>query len=758
MKKLLVLLLILTTFSHCEKTKKSSKNNQNNNNPTIPVRTDCTVFLSIPATSETSARLVGSFNNWSIADGFPMMRNGFNWEITLTSNPHSQNADDFILTPGEHAYKIVFNEQEWQMDPTNPYWIFDDEQVFANSLLILPDCTGPFIEEKDSSVNWENKRMELSFQVSRPGDGSDVTEVSATAHIGQLAIPVSLQYQAASGRGTITAENVPPGKVRFTVSATGAGQTVSRRIPLWMEVRPLGWEDQILYSIFVDRFYNADPSIDRPVPGLEAQNNWQGGDWKGITLKLREGFFEELGITALWISTPMDNPDDAHPGDCGKLFSGYHAYWVQSFREVENQFGSVEDLQELVQEAHARGIRVLIDWAANHVFIDHDLHLQYWGNPLWFNYPGSTNPEEFWKNKCGYLGWNEYAQTCWFTEYLPDLNHRNQELLNKMIDDALWWVDTFDLDGFRVDATKHIEANYMRLLRRALDRHAAGKTVPFYMVGENFIYDYGLINVNIGPHELQGQFDFPLYGAIRTALIPGQTDLAYLNSFVYNNLIDFQGITDLRWQDEGPSNHGTLMGTFLGNHDVERFSSVAAGHANGDGCQAFNQALVPQSDDPAVYQRMGVAFGFLLTTRGMPVIYYGDEFGLAGVKDPDNRRFMVFDESTFSNAQKNLRELVVRLNHARNAYPSLRTGKYDAFFGEASCLAYVKALQNERILVVLSGNEGCTASIHMKPGYGFTDGTSLRDILSGTHQVTVSGSQLQMELPPYSVRLFLAEN
>ena len=762
MRKLLqyiTIITILTAVIACEDEKNTTGNNQNNqNNPTVPVRTDCSVFLSIPAASETSARLVGSFNEWSLPDGFPMERNGYTWEIGLTSNPADAFTGYYILDPGEHAYKVVLNENDWRMDTTNPYWVFDKTQQIANSLLILPDCANPNLEETAAEVDWDAKTIRLNFQAYRPGDGAAISSVTHVARVGELEIPSTLTYDAATGVGAIMAQDVPAGKVRFTLTVNSGSRTTTRRIPVWMEPEASGWEDQIMYSIFVDRFHNGDPANDAPLDGLESQINWQGGDWKGITAKLREGFFEDLGITALWLSTPMDNPDAAQPGDCDRWFSGYHAYWPQSSRGTENHFGTAEDLKELVQEAHARGIRVLVDWAANHVFIDHELHQRYFGNPFWFNYPGSIEPSEFWKNKCGYLGWNEYALTCWFTEYLPDFNHRNQELLHQLIADALWWADTFDLDGFRVDATKHIESNYLRLLRRALDRELAGKSAPFYMVGENFLYDYGVINEKIGPHELQGQFDFPLYGAIRTALIGGTSDLAYLNSFVYNSFIDFQGITELRWATDGPTTNGTLMGNFLGNHDVERFSSVAAGQTNGDGCQAFNQALVPQPDDPTIYARLGVGFGFLLTVRGLPVIYYGDEYGLAGVKDPDNRRTMIFGDTTLSDAQKTLRDLVSRLNHARTTYGALRTGRYDAFHGEASCLAYVKSAGDEHVLVVLSGNAGCSASITMKTGYGFDDGTVLRDVLFGEHQVTVTSGAAQMTLPPYQVRLFMAEN
>ncbi|PKN22359.1 MAG: hypothetical protein CVU65_15265 [Deltaproteobacteria bacterium HGW-Deltaproteobacteria-22] len=119
---------------------------------------------------------------------------------------------------------------------------------------------------------------------------------------------------------------------------------------------------------------------------------------------------------------------------------------------------------------------------------------------------------------------------------------------------------------------------------------------------------------------------------------------------------------------------------------------------------------------------------------------------------------MIFADTQLSDAQKTLRDLVSRLNHARNTYAALRTGKYDAFHGEASCLAYVKAEGSQSVLVVLSGNAGCSASITVKPGYGFDDGTVLRDILFGEHRATVTGGALQMTLTPYQVRLFIAEN
>ncbi|MBU1241046.1 hypothetical protein KJ865_15135, partial [Myxococcota bacterium] len=267
-------------------------------------------------------------------------------------------------------------------------------------------------------------------------------------------------------------------------------------------------------------------------------------------------------------------------------------------------------------------------------------------------------------------------------------------------------------------------------------------------------YDYSIINEKISPYELQGQFDFPLYGALRDALIPAQVNLSNLNAFVYSSFIDYQGISDLDWSKEGDAANGTLMGNFLGNHDVERFSSVAAGDASGDGCQAFNAPLVAQSSDSSIYQRMALGFAFLLSVRGLPVIYYGDEIGLAGVKDPDNRRTMVFEDGQLLSDQVELRQRVSAIIHARNDFPSLRRGRYDAFHGEPGCLVFLKSLGTERVLVVLSGGEGCNATVTMKEGYGFQDGESLTDILSGTDQVTINSSQIVLTEEPWSVRLY----
>ncbi|MGM0596535.1 MAG: alpha-amylase family glycosyl hydrolase [Myxococcota bacterium] len=756
--KLIPFLLLLSVFSiSCDDKSTDNNNNTNNINNTqsLPLREDCTHFFVYEGQGASSVKLVGSFNEWKIENGYPFSQDGFNWTLAVTSNPNHEDSGIILLPPGNYPYKFVIDDETWIMDNKNPYTIYDKTQQFENSLLSLPACNAPQIYEETTEIDFANGELTFTFQLALSHRNSGISDVQVTVYEGEEIIESSLDYDNDTGLGSVSLQGLSLGKFNINIIATNtAGDKVDKTFAVWFEEKNKNWEDLILYSIFVDRFHNGDPTNDKPVEDLEEIVNWQGGDWKGITAKIKSGYFDDLGINSLWISTPMDNPDYALPGDCNQVFSGYHAYWPQASRKTENHFGTAADLKELVQEAHKRGIRVLIDWAANHIFIEHELHQEYFGNPYWFNYPGSSNYEDFWRNKCGELGWNEYALTCWFTEYLPDYNHRNQELVEQMIIDAIWWVNTFDLDGFRVDATKHIRSNYLKLLRRELDREFTTSTAPFYMVGENFLYDYNELDEKISPAELNGQFDFPLYGTIRSTFIPAEVDLTQLNSFVYGNFIDSQSITNLDWDQEGYNISGTLMGNFLGNHDVERFSSVAAGDANGDGCQIFNEPAPLQTNNEDIYKRMAVAFGFLLTVRGLPVIYYGDEIGLAGVKDPDNRRFMIFDESSLMPAQIELKQLVSSLNHLRLEYPSLRLGKYDAFHGEPSCLVYLKSYENENILVALSGQDGCNASVNMKSEYNFADGQVLEELLYGEEELTISNQTVQISIPANAIGIY----
>jgi hypothetical protein len=175
------------------------------------------------------------------------------------------------------------------------------------------------------------------------------------------------------------------------------------------------WRDAMLYFVFVDRFVNGDTTNDAPVPGVMTPANYQGGDWKGLLSKITDGYFTDLGVNALWLTVPMDNTSDAGVGTDGMQYSGYHGYWPTNLDQPEEHFGTMADLQAVVTAAHAKNIKVLIDYAMNHVYQSSPTYTE---NPSWF-WPDSYMGHDC---NCGFgCSYDDPVQSkmCWFAPYLP---------------------------------------------------------------------------------------------------------------------------------------------------------------------------------------------------------------------------------------------------------------------------------------------------------------------------------------------------
>ncbi|NJK32302.1 MAG: hypothetical protein HC927_07770 [Deltaproteobacteria bacterium] len=140
------------------------------------------------------------------------------------------------------------------------------------------------------------------------------------------------------------------------------------------------WRDSILYFVFVDRFNDGNPNNNGPI-GVEELADWQGGDWAGVMAKIDEGYFTELGVNTLWLSVPANNTNESGLGLDGHDYSAYHGYWPQHLDQTEEHFGTLEELQALVELAHANDIKVIVDYAMNHVHSSSPVYQQ---NPGWF--------------------------------------------------------------------------------------------------------------------------------------------------------------------------------------------------------------------------------------------------------------------------------------------------------------------------------------------------------------------------------------
>jgi len=444
-------------------------------------------------------------------------------------------------------------------------------------------------------------------------------------------------------------------------------------VPLWIgpgaDYADFGWRDAFIYQIMTDRFLNADKSNDVPeseFPHVTIDlEKWKGGDFAGIIKKIDDDYFTKMGVNAIWISSPVLNPHHESQGGTASgqsndYFTSYHAYHPlatgYSFNEtygydnegVETAFGTADELRELVKKAHKKGIRVIPDFAANHVYIEAEIYKQHKDDGWFYSY-----------NPCdGH--WDDHRIDCWFTPYMPDFNYNNADARKAVISHAIWLIQNFNLDGFRADALKHMDDIFTIELRSAIkdkiettvkEHDLPDEAEVFYMVGESL---GGWARYHANAKMVQGQVNEDFYYKARDIILHGNS---------YNSLA---GNVNSAWDEAylypQQTNGGTggfpgaVMGNFFGNHDQER----ALTECNGN------------------YTLLKHAQTFLLTSPiNIPMLYQGDDIGMTGKaengRDGGRRAVMKFDNLT--NNEKDALKHVRNLGKFRKEHPALRYGK-----------------------------------------------------------------------------------
>jgi len=418
------------------------------------------------------------------------------------------------------------------------------------------------------------------------------------------------------------------------------------------------WRDATIYFPMVDRFLDGDGQNPCRVNDSRVADlaNFKGGDWQGITQKITDGYFASLGINTIWLSVPFENaigPDEGVNQNAGKWFTGYHAYWPKELdpKTPYHCFGTATDLKTLVQTAHANGIKVIVDYAMVHMHVTSSLYAQHkdWFWTLGGN-PYTTCSGSLWDvftESNGVVSWdpNLEGNKCWFTPMLAHWNYTNFDARKYAVDTAIAWITEYDFDGLRLDAIKHVHMDWLRDLRARiktdiLPSKKAGER--FYLLGETYDGDPRRLKVHVDPNTLlDGQFDFALKPAVVDAMLTRAGNMVALESAVRTSETFY-----------GPN---VVMSTFVGNHDQAR-SIAAAGGENSAG-----------------YERLANAFAVLFTIKGAPSILYGDEIGMPGGEDPDNRRVMTF--TGWSADQTKMKERIGRLGKIRGDHPALRRGQ-----------------------------------------------------------------------------------
>ncbi len=426
------------------------------------------------------------------------------------------------------------------------------------------------------------------------------------------------------------------------------------------------WRDAVIYFVFVDRFFDGDPSNNGTTPGgVLPPGAYQGGDWKGVTQKINAGYFGDLGVNTLWLTVPVKNADafaGKGVGGDSHFYSSYHGYWPLDPNQPESRFGTLQDLKTLVTAAHAKNLKVLFDYAMVHVQKDSPVYQQ---NPGWF-WPNSFNNGDC---ICGQnCSWDAQGDRCWFTDYLPHWNYTVAAARDYSVNNAVQWIKDTGADGFRLDAIKHVDGSWLTQLRSKIQSDVVALQNPqqrFYMVGETYdFYNRDFIKSFVDPKtKMDGQFDFPLRRIVTETMLLKSSGMDSMASFIDGNEY-FYGSS-------------SVMSTFVGNHDLPRVIHLAEeppkwGNQGDDGKNLAwsGQPGLPASRKP--FEKLANAFAVLFMIKGAPLVYYGDEIGLPGAGDPDNRRFMQW--SGLSADQQFLHDRMKALLGIRAAHPALRRG------------------------------------------------------------------------------------
>jgi len=407
-----------------------------------------------------------------------------------------------------------------------------------------------------------------------------------------------------------------PGAYPLTLRTAGGSAPVRFTVspPLARAGRFQGFgPDDAIYLIMPDRFANGNPGNDEPAasPGLIDRSKgrrYHGGDLAGIRQRLP--YLKDLGVTALWLNPVYDNTNvlDTKEVYDNEPTTAYHGYHAIDYYAVDEHLGDVDELRRLVDEAHAFGIRVILDMVANHTSAYHPWVTNS-PTPTWYNGTAASHLANDWQtwtlaDPHSNPAVRRPVLDGWFIDILPDLNQNDPQVARYLIQNTLWWAEMTGIDGIRQDTWPYVPRTFWRDWMAAIKRaHPAMR-----VVGEVFDGDPSMVAFFEGGRAqydgiddgVDALFDFPTFFAIRNSFAQGRA---------------LRDVAQMLGRDHLYRNPNSLV-TFLGLHDVGRFMG--------------GQGATPEG--------LKLAYTFLLTARGTPLLYYGDEIGMPGGGDPDNRR------------------------------------------------------------------------------------------------------------------------
>lgn len=472
------------------------------------------------------------------------------------------------------------------------------------------------------------------------------------------------------------------------------------------------WDEAVIYFMVTDRFKdgNKDNNDAYNVGDYDTSergtSSYHGGDFAGVTQKL--DYLKDLGINTIWITPVVENIlEDQHDPKEDMATYGYHGYWASSFEKLNKHLGTKEEFHKLIDEAHARNMKIMVDIVVNHAG---------YGTKESEEFKGMFREQDVENNDI--LG---------PLSNLPDFATEREEVREKLVQWQTNWVSELavtekgnTIDYFRVDTVKHVETTTWAALKNALTKVAP----TFKMIGEyagaGYVDDFGYLNSG----KMDSLLDF------------GFNDMAL--KFVKGSLESIE--KELEARNVTISNTGTL-GSFLGSHDEDGFKFSLMKYSGYTEAQA--QALT------------NVAAALQITAKGQPVIYYGEEIGLSGENNwpfQENRYDMVFDNLTTE--QSATLTHYKKLLKARNQYSKLfskGTRSQIAGSDKDGYMVFSRDYKDEKVVVGLNvSSEAIELSIpvmDVKQSGLDLSATKAVDLYSGAEYQIDANGQVKVLLP-----------
>ena len=557
-------------------------------------------------------------------------------------------------------------------------------------------------EVMNASFNY-NENNVVKFTVNQDENDTKKMEVaSASIDISSLGGSSTLAFVPDLQAVTISATtDTSLGKKTLPIVVTdqyGNEYSTSVQVEVTARTRKnakdFDWDESVIYFMVTDRFFDGNESNNTAsgakTYGKDNAGLYHGGDFAGITQKL--DYLEDLGINTIWITPIVENIPGVTVTDTGKedvpYNAAYHGYWASDFTKLNPTLGTEEEFQTLIDQAHSRGIRIMVDIVVNHAGYDTEF-----GNMI--------------RSGDDVVSGSDQKDSL---SNLPDFRTEDPAVSAQLVEWQTQWVKDFGIDYFRVDTVKHVENDTWAELKNALT-----KTDPnFKMIGEYAGGGYASNGNTLGTGEMDSDLDFDF------------NDQAA--NFVKGNISSVENFLASR---NSALNNTYMTGQFLGSHDED----------------GFKQKLLDggMKEDAATAASM-VAASLQITAKGQPVVYYGEEIGLTGLNNyPYQTNRYDFDWSMVNNDNKTYQHYKKMLS-IRNAYTDVfaRGDRKTIVASDEKGYDIVsRSYQGTKLYVGLN-IKGAAQTVEVPVSE--SNGTILKDLYSGT-SYTVNNGKVEVTIP-----------